>query len=156
MEDAESHASVGECGEVRREVTAGLELSRDNLTLERASRSLGLCRIAESSNLTGELTKRFPTATLTNRVSVPIAVAALALAKGEYGRLSNRLEPVQTIRRWLEFWSVYLRGQAYLRLKNTQARDRGLPGIVAAARKSSLDVCPFVVPRARAFGRARP
>ena len=25
MEDAESHASVGECGEVRREVIAGLE-----------------------------------------------------------------------------------------------------------------------------------
>src|SRR4029077_18655078 len=43
MEDAESHAAVGECGEVRREVTAGLELSRDNLTLERASRPLGLC-----------------------------------------------------------------------------------------------------------------
>ena len=37
MEDAESHAIGGECGEARREVTAGLQLSRDNFTLERKS-----------------------------------------------------------------------------------------------------------------------
>ncbi len=44
MEDAESHAIAGQCAEARREVRAGLELSRDNFTLERASRTLGVVR----------------------------------------------------------------------------------------------------------------
>ncbi|HEV8237291.1 MAG TPA: hypothetical protein VGP84_21920, partial [Gemmatimonadaceae bacterium] len=144
MEDAESHAAVGECGEVRREVTAGLELSRDNLTLERASRALGLCGIAESANLTGELTKRFPTATLTNRVSVPIAAAALSLAKGEFQAAVERLEPVRQYDHapLAEFWSVYLRGQAYLRLKNTQAAADAFQEIVS--RRGEVPVSMFV------------
>ena len=135
---------MGECGEVRREVTAGLELSRDNLTLERASRALGLCGIAESSTLTGELTKRFPTATLTTRVSVPIAAAALALAKGEYQTAVDRLEPVRQYDHapLAEFWSVYLRGQAYLRLKNTQAAADAFQEIVS--RRGEVPVSMFV------------
>src|SRR5262249_46858066 len=121
MEDAESHASVGQCAEARREVTAGIELSRDNLTLERASRALALCGASDSANLTAELAKRFPSATLTTRVSVPIAAAALALSKGDAQGAVEKLEPVRQYDHapLAEFWSVYLRGQAYLRLKNT-------------------------------------
>ena len=44
MEDAETHAIVGQCAEARSEVPAGLALSRDNLTLERASRVLAPVR----------------------------------------------------------------------------------------------------------------
>src|SRR4029077_19152061 len=95
MEDAESQAIAGECGEVRREVTAGLELSRDNVTLERASRALGLCGFGEAASLTAELTRRFPTATLTTKVSVPIAIAALSIARGEFATAIERLEPVR-------------------------------------------------------------
>jgi eukaryotic-like serine/threonine-protein kinase len=144
MEDAESHANVGECGEVQREVTAGLEQSRDNVTLERASRALALCGIAEAATLTGELTKRFPRATLTTRVSVPIAVAALALARAEPETALSRLEPV---RRYdhapsAEFWPVYLRGQAHLRLKNTKAAAEAFQTIVT--KRGEVPVSMFV------------
>jgi predicted sulfurtransferase len=40
MEDAETHATVGQCAEATREVPSGLALSRDNATLEHASRAL--------------------------------------------------------------------------------------------------------------------
>ena len=43
--------------------------------------------------------------------------------KGEYQTAIDRLEPVRQYDHapLAEFWSVYLRGLAYLRLKNTQA-----------------------------------
>ena len=143
MEDAESHASVGQCAEARREVTAGLELSRDNLTLERASRALGLCGIADSMSLTTELTRRFPSATITTRVSVPIAAAALALSKGDAQAALERLEPVRQYDHapLSEFWSVYLRGQAYLRLKNTKAATESFQQIVS--RRGEVPVSMF-------------
>ncbi len=54
MEDAESHAIAGQCGDARREVSAGLELSRDNFTLERAARTLALCGAgSQASSLSG-------------------------------------------------------------------------------------------------------
>ena len=81
MEDAETHAIVGQCAEARSEVAAGLELSRDNVTLERASRVLALCGAErEALSLSSELAKRFPDATLTIRVSLPVTAAALAHA----------------------------------------------------------------------------
>ena len=121
MEDAETHASVGQCAEARSEVSSGLGLSRDNLTLERASRVLALCGSAsEAVSLSNELAKQFPDATLTIRVSLPVTAAALAIERGEPARGLERLEPVKPYDRApsAEFWPVYLRGQAYLQLKN--------------------------------------
>ena len=43
VEDAEVHAVVGQCDIALDEIAGGLVLSRDNYTLERASRSLALC-----------------------------------------------------------------------------------------------------------------
>jgi tetratricopeptide (TPR) repeat protein len=144
MEDAESHASAGECGEVRREVTAGLEVSRDNVTLERASRALGVCGFAEAVALTSELAKRFPTATLTNRVAVPIATAALALARGDAETALERLEPARQYDHAPsgEFYALYLRGQAYLLLKNTKAADEAFRVIVGS--RGEVPVSMFV------------
>ena len=95
MEDAESHATVGQCDEAQREVVAALDVSRDNVTLERASRALGLCGIAESSNAHGELTKRFPNATLTNRVAVPSPPRRWHWRAGDAETALQRLEPAR-------------------------------------------------------------
>jgi ATP/maltotriose-dependent transcriptional regulator MalT len=129
---------------VRREVTAGLEESRDNVTLERASRALGRCGFAEAAALTSELTKRFPTATLTNRVAVPIATAALALARGDAETALARLEPARQYDHAPsgEFYAVYLRGEAYLRLKNTKAADEAFQ--VIASSRGEVPVSMFV------------
>jgi len=123
-QDAETHANVGECAEARTEVSAGLELSRDNVTLERASRVLAGCGAgSEAMSLSSELARRFPEATLTTRVSLPVTAAALAIQRGEPARGLELLEPVGRYDHApsAEFWPIYLRGQAYLQLKDGRA-----------------------------------
>ena len=127
MEDAEMHATVGQCTEALSEVSAGAGLSRDNVTLERASRALALCGSgSEASSLSSELSKRFPEATLTVRLAVPVTAAALALTRHEPAKALELLEPVKTYDHAPsgEFWPVYLRGQAYL-----QAKDGAAAGV---------------------------
>jgi len=144
LQDAETHAAVGQCADAQREVAAGLELSRDNLTLERASRALGLCGNADALNLTNELTKRFPTVSLTNRVAVPVGIAALALTKGDAQAAVDRLEPVKRYDHapLAEFWSLYLRGLAHLRLKNSIGADEAFRSIVM--RRGEVPMSIFI------------
>ncbi len=132
-EDAESHAVLGQCAPVRSEVASGLALSRDNFTLERASRTLALCGAAdEASRLIEELTKRYPDAILTLRVQVPVAMAAIASARGDYPRVVALLEPVRAFDQVTsaEFWPQYLRGQALLQLKEGARARQEFQGIL--------------------------
>ena len=99
-------------------------MSRDNVTLERASRVLALCGAgSEASALSNELARRFPDATLTVRVSLPVTAAALAIQRGDAARAVALLEPVRPYDHApsVEFWPAYLRGQAYLQLKDGAA-----------------------------------
>jgi tetratricopeptide (TPR) repeat protein len=143
MEDAETHASVGQCSNVRTDVARGLELNRDNGTLERASRALGLCGFNEALTLTAELTMRFPDSTLTNRAAVPIATAALALANGQPARSLELLEPVKPYNRApsTEFYPAYLRGQSFLQLKDGNAATAEFQSIVD--RRGEVPASPF-------------
>jgi hypothetical protein len=123
-EDAETHATVGQCVDARAEASASLALSRDNLTLERASRAFALCGAAtEASTLTTELEKRFPDATLTRRVSLPVTTAALAIHRREAVQALDVLEGVKPYDHApsAEFWPAYLRGQAHLQAKDGRA-----------------------------------
>jgi eukaryotic-like serine/threonine-protein kinase len=124
MENAELHAIAGRCADAEREIAGGLELSRDNFTLERASRVFALCGVADqASNLSSELRSRFPSATLTIRLQLPVTAAALAVRRGEFGRAIELLDPVKPYDHApaAEFWPAYLRGNAYLGLKNGRA-----------------------------------
>jgi eukaryotic-like serine/threonine-protein kinase len=133
MEDAESHAIAGQCPEARREIRAGLELSRDNFTLERANRTLAWCGADEASGLSGELADRFPSATVTTRIQLPVAAAAFALRRGEPARALEILDPVKPYD-WApasELWPAYLRAQAYLSLKDGRAAGAQFRAILA-------------------------
>src|SRR6185436_13712102 len=124
MEDAETHAVVGQCDEARRETAAGLALGRDSATLARASRALALCGDARPAlSLTSDVAARFPEATFANGVAVPVTAAALALAQRDPARARALLEPVKRYDHApsAEFWPAYLRGQAYLDLKDGAA-----------------------------------
>jgi tetratricopeptide (TPR) repeat protein len=124
MEDAETHAIVGQCADARREVPPGLGLSRDNVTLERASRVLALCgQPGDAGVLVRELERRFPEATLTARVALPVTAAAIAVAEADPARAIQRLDPVRQYNRAPsgEFWPSYLRGLAYLQLSDAAA-----------------------------------
>src|SRR4051812_855279 len=121
LEDAENHAVLGECQATRSEVAAGLELSRDNGTLERSSRALALCGAEQqAAALTAELARRFPEATLTMRLALPITAAISALERGQPAqalRLLDSIAPYDHAPSG-EFWPAYLRGRAYLQLRD--------------------------------------
>ena len=77
-EDAEVHALVGQCATALDEANGALALSRDNYTLERASRTLAFCgQDSAAAGLLRELSARFPKATLTLRVVVPLTEAVV-------------------------------------------------------------------------------
>jgi tetratricopeptide (TPR) repeat protein/predicted Ser/Thr protein kinase len=121
LEDAEMHAVLGDCREVPGEIATSLQLSRDNFNLARAARVMALCgRTTEVANLTSEAEKRFPEATLTKRVLLPVAASASALRQGDAARALSLLEAVGPFDHAAvgEFWPKYLRGQAYLLLKD--------------------------------------
>jgi hypothetical protein len=123
VEDAELHALADECDEARREVGVALELNRDNFTLERAGRAHAVCRSGEASQISDELAARFSNATLTMRVHVPVIAAALAVGRRDFESAIRLLEPVKPYDHApaAEFWPAYLRGEAYLGLKDGRA-----------------------------------
>jgi eukaryotic-like serine/threonine-protein kinase len=120
IEDGEVHAIAGQCAEASTEVAQGLALNRDNISLERASRAFALCGSAsEAAALVAELERRYPNATLTQRVAVPVTTAIGELRAGNHARVIEAMTPVKLYDHapWSEFWPAYLRGQAYLALK---------------------------------------
>jgi tetratricopeptide (TPR) repeat protein len=134
MEDAEAHAVADQCPTALNEVTAGLALRRDNFTIERAARSLALCGAEErSTELLDELGRRFPQATLTSRIHRPVILAALALRRGDVTRTVSELDPVAPYDHApaAEFWPSYLRGLAYLRLKDAHSASAAFENIVS-------------------------
>ena len=133
MEDAELHAIAGDCDGARREIAAGLGLNRDNFTLERAARAHALCGGGEASHqLTEELRTRFPAATLTARIHRPLTAAALAAAQLDFARAIRLLEPVKPYDHApaAEFWPAYVRGEAYLGLKDAAAASAQFQSIL--------------------------
>jgi tetratricopeptide (TPR) repeat protein len=132
-EDAEIHAIVGQCAEARSEAAAGLALNRDYETMETASRAMALCGAYDDSlAIASQLAKDFPEATLTIRVAVPTIQAAVALARGEPTRTLEILEPVRPYDRTpsSEFWPAYLRGQAYLQMKDASGAQAQFQSIL--------------------------
>jgi eukaryotic-like serine/threonine-protein kinase len=134
IEDAVVHAIVGQCREARNEVSAGLALSRDNGTLEHAGRALAICGAERDAlELSGELAKGFPEAIFTNRLAIPVTAAAVAIQRGDGARALELLEPLRRFDHApsAEFWPVYLRGQAYLQLKNGPAAAAEFRNVIA-------------------------
>jgi eukaryotic-like serine/threonine-protein kinase len=143
-EDAEFHAVADQCPQARNEIAAGLQLSRDNFTLERASRVLALCNLGdESAKLSDELRRRFSNATLTLRMQLPVTAAALAVRRGEFARAIELLTPVMPYDEApaAEFWPPYLRGTAYLGLKNGRAAAVQFQNITA--RRGAAPTSPL-------------
>jgi tetratricopeptide (TPR) repeat protein len=124
LQDAEIHAIAGDCRQARAETSEGLTTSRDNETLERASRVFALCGSErEAQELLEQLAMRFPDATLTNRLAIPITTAILALNRREPEQALEALEPAQSYDHAPSYgsWSRYVRGQAHLQRGDSHA-----------------------------------
>lgn len=121
MEDAESHAIIGDCTNATQEWAEAIALSRDNFSLERASRLLAICGdVQTATGLTAELASRFADATLTTRLLVPITNAVLALRRNNPEQARAILQPVQAydLAAAGELWPPYLRGTALLAMND--------------------------------------
>jgi len=152
--DVEVHAVVGQCGRARAEAGAALSLSRDNFTLERAGRALALCgATADAATLSTELANRFPEATLTRRIQLPVIAAALAVQRGDAAGAVAPLEGVRPYERarGAEFWPGYLRGLAYLSAKDGVEAGKEFAAILAR-RGEAPDSILFAMSH---LGRAR-
>jgi hypothetical protein len=144
-----------QCAQARHEIAAALQLSRDNFTLERASRVLALCNMGdESTKLSDELRRRFSNATLTMRIQLPVTAAALAVRRGEFARAIELLTPVQPYDEApaAEFWPPYLRGTAYLGLRNGRAAAAQFQNITA--RRGAAPTSPLYGLAQRGLARA--
>jgi eukaryotic-like serine/threonine-protein kinase len=98
------------------------------------NRALAFCGArAETTKLSEELSSRFPEATLTRRVQLPVSSAALAVHSGDSERVLALLAPVQPYdrARGADFWPAFLRGQAYLMSKRGAEAAREFAAILS-------------------------
>ena len=68
--------------------------------------------------LVDDLSKQFPQDSLLNTVSIPIIRAQNELGRGNAALAIQLLEPTRKYEVFGDFWTQYLRGQAYLKLGN--------------------------------------
>jgi len=132
IEGAETQAIAGECADVAGTVNEGLAHSRDNFSLERASRALALCGNDGSRALLDELGRRYPDATLTTRIHRPVIAAISALRSGNAAGALELLEGVRPYEHApaAELWPPYLRGQAFLHLKDPTRAARAFQEVI--------------------------
>ncbi len=117
-EQALRSAVLGNCQMTKVSAANGLTFGRGRLPLSRAGLALALCGAApQAQTLADELTKRFPEDTLSQEVWLPLIRAALKLQRGEAAQAIEQLRNTSRYEAAAEFWPQYLRGQAYLQLK---------------------------------------
>ncbi len=98
-------------------VAQGLKLTRSRASLPRAALALALCGEAnQTKSLVDDLTKLYPQDTLINELWLPVIRAALSLQRGDVAQALEQLRNASRYEAAAEFWSQYLRGQAYLKL----------------------------------------
>jgi len=101
----------------------GLAFGRGRLPLQRAALALALCgAVPQAQALANELAKRFPEDTLSQEIWLPLIRAGLELQRGNSGNTAlDQLKNVARYEAVAECWPQYLRGQAYLQLKQGTA-----------------------------------
>jgi tetratricopeptide (TPR) repeat protein len=104
--------------EVKTLVQSALSLARGRASLPSAAMALALCgQTDQAKPLVDELTKRYPQDTIINSTWLPVIRAMIELQRGN---AAGTIEQLQTASRYeaaAEFWPQYLRGEAYLNLK---------------------------------------
>jgi tetratricopeptide (TPR) repeat protein len=125
-------ATLGNCERATRLAKQALDDSREQGNVVNAANVYAACgQASPAQSLVDELNKRFPLDTLLSTNSVPIIHGQMELNRGNAAQAIQLLEAARKYEVFGEFWPQYLRGQAYLKLKN---------GALAAAEfKTILD-----------------
>ncbi len=119
-EQALRGAVFGDCRAAQTAAAQGLMFARGRASLPRAALALALCgEVNQARSLVDELSKRYPEDTLVNSIWLPAIRAALSLQRGDAAQAIEQLQTASRYEAAAEFWPQYLRGQAYLQLKQS-------------------------------------
>jgi tetratricopeptide (TPR) repeat protein len=123
LTEATRDAMLGNCARATTMAKQALALSREQANLKNAAITYAVCsQPVQAQSLIDELTKKFPLDTLLNASWFPIIRAQTELNRGNAAQAIQLLEATRKYEAFGEFWPQYLRGEAYLKLKNgTQA-----------------------------------
>jgi serine/threonine protein kinase/tetratricopeptide (TPR) repeat protein len=117
--EAGRDSALGNCGHATQLAKQALELSREQANLYSAANAYARCGQASPvQTLVDELSKTYPLDTLLNVSWLPIIRAQGELRKGNAVPAIQLLEGTRRYEAYGEFWPQYLRGEAYLSLKN--------------------------------------
>lgn len=119
LTEATRNAVFGNCARAAARVKEALGLSREQANLHSAANAYAQCgQTAQAQALVDELTKAFRVDTLLNSTWLPIIRAQIELDKGNAAAAVQSLESTRRYEPYGDFWPQYLRGEAYLKLKN--------------------------------------
>jgi tetratricopeptide (TPR) repeat protein len=113
-------AIAGDCQQARADITRLSVLTKHRLALSNKADVLALCGAAgQAQVVVQELATRYPHDNTFNAVQLAANRAEIELAHGDPTQAIRLLEPASRyeLGAGLELWPVYLRGQAYLRLR---------------------------------------
>lgn len=112
-------ALFGNCEQARKNIANALALARNSLSLQNGAVTLAMCgEVGEAQSLVDELGKRYPKDTLIEDIWLPTIRAALELQRGNASHVIELLQPTLRYDAAL-FWPRYMRGLAYLKLKQS-------------------------------------
>ena len=124
IEAALYEAVVGLSGFAKEDLAEALSLSRasamEGFTGRRAVGPMALALIGDvgqAQSFAEEIGRRNPKNTLTQSIWLPVNRAAIELQRGHPDKAIGLLQPAIKYETVARFWPLYLRGQAYLRLK---------------------------------------
>ncbi|MGH9847509.1 MAG: hypothetical protein ACREEM_53125 [Blastocatellia bacterium] len=121
-EQAFRGAALGDCRQAQADAAHALQRMRGRASLPRAALALALCKEArQAQSLTDELSQRYVQDSLTHSLWLPTIRAASELQRGNGWHALEQLQATSRYDAAAEFWPQYLRGQAYLQLKQGAA-----------------------------------
>jgi serine/threonine protein kinase/tetratricopeptide (TPR) repeat protein len=119
LQQAVRNATFENCGPVSEIIKQALDLSREQANLVNAANAYAACgQTGQAQSLIDELSKQFEFDTLLHSNSIPIVRAQIELNRGNAAKALELLEPARKYEVYGDFWPQYLRGLAYLKLKN--------------------------------------
>jgi serine/threonine protein kinase/tetratricopeptide (TPR) repeat protein len=116
-EEALRAAVFGQCAQTKSAVTQALSLEHNQVSLTRTSLALALCgEVGQAQSLVNELAKEYPHFTIVNEIWLPPTRAALELDRGNAAQAIKELQAASRYEAAGEFWPMYVRGLANLKL----------------------------------------
>src|SRR5215831_826975 len=119
LQEATRDGALGNCGHATQLAKQALELSREQANLVSAANAYARCgQAVPAQAIIDDLSKSYPLDSLLNVSWLPIIRAQTELSKGNAVQAIQLLETTRRYESYGDFWPQYLRGEAYLKLKN--------------------------------------